>query len=323
MSHSGKSVYVVFNPTAGNAADSDKVRKAISECFAAPQWDCEVYETTGKKDEDIPALCRAAIKKGAKIVISAGGDGTLVSVANGVVHSDVPLGILPLGTGNDLARILGIPLKLEDALKTLSRENNSVEIDGLKVGDKYYFSNVSVGITPKIMKDTDSKQKKRFGRLAYIWTMFKQSRIFQMRHYKLVIDDQPQNVNAVEIMISNSTLLEAPPQLFGTIDTLQDEKLEVYWVKARAWRDYLQLVWELIRRPGKSASKMTHVEAKKRIRIDAVKHSQLVQADGEAIGNTPVDVKMEPKALRVIMPKPVPETEKPLLEKLTLQKHAG
>ncbi|MBA3870960.1 MAG: diacylglycerol kinase family lipid kinase [Anaerolineae bacterium] len=323
MTSSGKSVYVVFNPTAGSAAESDKVREAISKSFVAPQWDCEVYETTGKKDEDIPALCRAAIKKGAKLVVSAGGDGTLVSVANGVVHSDVSLGILPLGTGNDLARILGIPLKLEDALKVLSGENDSIEIDGLKVGDKYYFSNVSVGITPNMMKDTDSKQKKRFGRLAYIWTMFKQSRIFQMRHYKLVIDDQPQNVNAVEIMISNSTLLESPLQLFGTVDTLQDEKLEIYWVKARAWRDYLQLAWELIRRPGKSASKMTHVEAKKTIRIEAIKHSQLVQADGEAIGNTPVEVKIEPQALRVIMPKPTPETEKPLLEKLTLQQHAG
>ncbi len=323
MSQSGQNVYVVFNPTAGSAAESDTVRDEISKCFVAPQWDCEVYETTGKKDEDIPALCRNAIKKGAKMIISAGGDGTLVSVANGVVHSDIPLGILPLGTGNDLARILGIPLKLEDALKVLSGENESIEIDGLKVGDKYYFSNVSVGITPKMMKDTDSKQKKRFGRLAYIWTMFKQSRIFQMRNYNLTIDDKQQRVNAVEIMISNSTLLEAPPQLFGTVDTLQDGKLEIYWVKARAWRDYLQLAWDLIRRPGESAAKMTHLEAKNIIRIEPVKHSQLVQADGEAIGNTPVEIKMERKALRVIMPKSVEETEKPLLEKLHLQQNAG
>jgi YegS/Rv2252/BmrU family lipid kinase len=322
MSQSAQNVYMVFNPTAGSATQADAVREAISKCFVAPQWNCEVYETTGKKDEDIPALCRAAIKKGATMVVSAGGDGTLVSVANGVVHSKVPLGILPLGTGNDLARILGIPLKLEDALTLLSGENDSIEIDGLKVGDKYYFSNVSVGVTPEMMKDTKSEAKKRFGRLAYLWTMFKQSKIFQMRHYNLTIDDQVQKVNAVEIMVSNTTLLEAPPNLFGSVDTLSDGKIEVYWVKARAWRDYLQLAWDLIRRSSKSASKMPHQEAQHTIRIEAVKHSQLVQADGEAIGNTPVDIKLEPKVLRVIMPKPVKETEKPLVEKL-LQQHAG
>ncbi len=158
MSQSGQKVYVVFNPTAGNAADT--VRDALSKHFAAPQWTCEVYETTGKEDEDIPALCRAAIKQGATMVVSAGGDGTLVSVANGVVHSNVPLGILPLGTGNDLARILGISLKLEDALNVLSGKHDSIEIDALKVDNHYYFSNVSVGITPQMMKDTKSDQKK-------------------------------------------------------------------------------------------------------------------------------------------------------------------
>jgi len=325
MSQSGQHVYVVFNPTAGNAAESDAVREALSKSFAAPKWACEVYETTGKKGEDIPALCRAAVKKGAKLVVSAGGDGTLVGVANGLVHSDIPLGILPLGTGNDLARILGVPLKLEDALTVLSGENDTIEIDALKANDKYYFSNVSVGITPEMMKDTKSEQKKRFGRLAYIWTMFKQSRIFMMRHYKVVIDDKPQQVNAVEIMISNSTLFEALPNMFGSVDTLQDAKLEIYWVKARAWRDYLQLAWDLVRRPGQSSPKMTHQEALHNIRIEAIKHSQLVQADGEAIGHTPVDIQLEPKALRVIMPKPKPaaETEKPLIEKLGLQPHAG
>ena len=325
MTTSGQSVYVVFKPTAGSAAQADIVREAISKSFVAPQWNCEVYETTGKKDEDIPALCRAAIKKGAKLVVSAGGDGTLVGVANGVVHSKVPLGILPLGTGNDLARILGIPLKLEDALTVLSGENDSLEIDALKVADKYYFSNVSVGITPQMMKDTKSEQKKRFGRLAYIWTMFKQSRIFMMRHYKLVIDDKSQQVNAVEIMISNSTLFEAPPNMFGSMDTLQDKKLEIYWVKARVWRDYLQLAWDLIRHPGESTPKMTHQEAFHNIKIEAIKHSQLVQADGEAIGHTPVNIQLEPKALRVIMPKAKPATEanKPLVEKLGLQPHAG
>src|SRR5712691_10870188 len=99
MKKSSQNVYIVFNPTAGSATDAQPVRDALAKHFAAPQWACEVYETTGKKDEDIPALCRAAVKKGTDIVVAAGGDGTLVGVANGLIHSNVPLGILPLGTG--------------------------------------------------------------------------------------------------------------------------------------------------------------------------------------------------------------------------------
>lgn len=321
MSQSGQNVYVVFNPTAGSAADAQAVREALSKHFAAPQWTCEVYETTGKEDEDIATFCRAAVKKGADLVVSAGGDGTLIGVANGLVHSNVPLGILPLGTGNDLARILGIPLKLQAALDMLSGEHDVLEMDALKVDDCYYFSNISVGITPEMMQNTKSKAKKRFGRLAYIWTLFKQSKIFQMRHYHLIVDDKKHMVNAVEVMVSNTTLLEAPPNLFGSLDTLNDGKLEIYLVKAKTWRHYVQLAWDLIRH--RPAAKLAHIEAQNTIRIEAVKHSQLVQADGEVIGHTPVDIKMERNALRVIMPKQAKEAEKGSLEALLPQQHAG
>ncbi|MCA0456152.1 MAG: diacylglycerol kinase family lipid kinase [Chloroflexi bacterium] len=301
-----KKVFVIFNPTAGNAAQADAVREALKRHFDEPEWECEVYETTGAEDEDIAKISRKAADEGATIVVSAGGDGTLIGVANGLIHKDIPLGILPLGTGNDLARILNIPLQLEGALGVLSGEHEVFEMDALKVNDCYYFSNVSVGITPHMMSDTKSEQKKRFGRLAYIWTMFKQSKIFQMRHYNLMVDNRPQRVNAVEVMVSNSTLLERFPQLFGSLDTIADGKLELYLVKAKSWRDYLGLAWDLLRRSPKEANKMTHIDARESIRIEAVKHSQLVQADGDAIGHTPVEVRLERKALRVIKPKAQP-----------------
>ena len=117
--------------------------------------------------------------KAPTLVIAAGGDGTLVGVANGLVHSPVPLGILPLGTGNDLARALLIPLKLDEAMELLVSDHVVMEIDALQVGERYFFSNVSVGISPKMMKDTKSADKKRFGRLAYALAMIKRSSVFQ------------------------------------------------------------------------------------------------------------------------------------------------
>ena len=176
-------------------------------------------------------------------MISAGGDGTVVGVGNGLVHQATPLGILPMGTGNDLARVLKIPLKMDEALDLLVQEHQEIEIDALQVGDRYYFSNVSVGISPQIMDATKSDQKKRFGRLAYIWTMIKRSSIFQRRRYTLTIDGKPYRSHAAEVMISNTTLLETLPHLFGPCETLTDGRLEVYLVTAQTLRDYLKLLW--------------------------------------------------------------------------------
>jgi hypothetical protein len=106
MNNSTRKVIVVFNPTAGKVDQADEVRAALASHFTAPQWATEIYETTGPADEDVAALCRAACEKGAGLVIAGGGDETLVGVASGLVHSPVPLGILPLGTGNGLARAL-------------------------------------------------------------------------------------------------------------------------------------------------------------------------------------------------------------------------
>jgi YegS/Rv2252/BmrU family lipid kinase len=301
MENSGGKVFVVFNPAAGNAAQADEVRSALKNYFTAPRWALDIYETTGK--EDVADICRKACKQGATLVIAAGGDGTVVDVANGLVNGDIPLGILPLGTGNDLARVLSIPLKLDEALEVMSQDSTVIPVDALKVGDRYFFSNVSVGISPVTMAETKPEQKKRFGRLAYLWTMVKRAKIFHLRRYTLTVDGQPRRIRASEVLVSNTTLLEAPPHLFGPPETLNDGQLETYLVTARTPGDYARLVWGLIRHPRQRVEKLHHWVGKHCIRIEADGRPQLVQADGEVIGHTPVEIEMIPKAIQVMMPR--------------------
>jgi diacylglycerol kinase (ATP) len=303
MDNSSQKAFVVFNPSAGKEAQAAEVRAALTRHFTSPRWMPEIYETTGKEDEDIAAICRAACGRGASLVISAGGDGTLIGVANGLVHSPIPLGILPLGTGNDLARALLIPLNLDEAMQLLVSDHAVMAIDALQVGERYFFSNVSVGISPQMMNDTTSADKKLFGRLAYVLAMIKRSVVFQLQRYTLTLDGRPRSIRAAEVLISNTTLLEKPPFLFGPPETLDDGRLEVYVVTAHSLGDYARLVWDLFRRPGKSAAKLTHLAATHSVRIEADR-SHLVQADGEVIGHTPVEVQLAPKAIRVIRPKP-------------------
>jgi YegS/Rv2252/BmrU family lipid kinase len=294
--------FIVYNPKAGNSEQSEAFHSVLERHFASPQWSFEIYEITGK--ENLASVCQSAYEKGATHVVSAGGDGTLVSVANALIHRKIPLGILPLGTGNLLSKILNIPQKLDDAVQLIVGDHQLIDIDALKVGERYFLSNISVGISPVIMDETSSSQKKRFGMLAYIWTGIKRSSLFNLHRYILTIDDHPRRVVAAEILISNTPFFEKATTLYGPPETLHDGKFEVYLATAQKFPDYLRLTWDLLRGPGRPGAKLYHWESHYDIRIESTRAPRLVQGDGEVIGHTPIDVRVVPKAIQVIMPKP-------------------
>ena len=306
MDHPTPKVFIVLNPTAGKEVQATEVRSALARYFPPPQWRTEIYETTGK--EDLPSLVRTACKQGARLVVAAGGDGTLVDVANGLVNGNVPLGILPLGTGNDLARSLGVPLTIDGALQLLAGDHDVVEIDALKVRDRFSFSNVSVGISPLMMNETSSEAKKRFGLPAYFWTLIKRPSILRMRAYVVTIDGRLRRIRASEILLSNSTLLVESPNFFGPLDTLQDGQMDAYFVTADAGsRLSAASLGRSPPRPGQTASKLRHVAGMTGKGTNCRRSlSRLVQADGEVIGHTPVEIELIPRVIKVIAPKPTP-----------------
>jgi diacylglycerol kinase (ATP) len=302
MDHSEQKVFVVYNPKSGNQGQPEELRALLENHFPSPGSSFEVYELTG--EDDLNAVCGAACERGATVVVSAGGDGTVVSVANALVNRDVPLGILPLGTGNLLARVLNIPMKMEEAVQLLANDHTTLAIDALKVGEQYFLSNVSVGISPLIMEETSSEQKKRFGMLAYIMTIIKQSRLLNLRRYKLTIDGRSRFVRASEVLVSSTTLLEKPTLLYGPPETLTDGQFEVYLATVRTVGDFLRLFWDLLHGTRNHGAKLYHWESQHSIRIEPQHGRHLVQGDGEVIGHTPVNVEVVPKAIQVIMPKP-------------------
>jgi diacylglycerol kinase (ATP) len=304
MDNAGQNVFVVYNPTSGKEHQAAEVRDLLARHFSPPQWTSEVYETTGK--EDVAEICREACKRGVSLVVAAGGDGTLIQVANGLVNSRIPLGILPMGTENFLARVLLIPMKLDEAVKLLVDDHTVVEVDALKVDKRHFFSNVSVGLTSRIVNNTSTADKKLLGRLAYVLAMIRRSSLFQLQRFRVTLDGRTRRVRAAEVMISSSTLMRTPPFLLGTPETLSDGQLEVYVLTARTLGDYIRLAWEVFMQPGKPRAKLSHWTATRSARIDVLRRSRLVQADGELIGRTPVEILMVPRAVHVIVPRPVP-----------------
>ena len=228
----------------------------------------------------------------------------MVGVANGLAGGDVPLGVIPLGTGNVLARALGIPLGLEEAAELLAGDHDVAAIDALEVEGRFYFTNVSVGISAGIIDGASTVDKKRFGYLAYVMALVRRSAVFQSHHYRLRLDGKTMPVRATEILVSSGILMETADFLVGPAGSLSDGKLEVYVLRAHSLSHFMRLAWDLLIRLGKPARMIMHHSAERSVRIDHPRRPLMVQADGEVIGRTPVDIRLMPKALLVIAPKP-------------------
>jgi diacylglycerol kinase (ATP) len=301
-------ILVVVNPIAGSMSDIDEFRSVLDEKLNQQGKSFQIYETTG--EENLTELIRTASEQGVKIVLAAGGDGTITEVINGIIHTDMTLGILPMGTGNGLARAMEIPLELDEAVDLVSTENCMVEIDVMHAGEKYFVLNVGTGISSRSMGATKPEDKRRFGIFAYVWTIFGQMLGLRPQRFMLQVDGEDIHINATEILISNGTLMEDPPDPLGPPDTLFDGRFEVYIVRARSLTDYLGLVWDILTRRDKRDKKLKQLTLKHKIIIQSNFGAQPVQGDGELYGQTPVEVSVVPRAVKLIVPQHVGDKER-------------
>lgn len=294
-----KRAFIVLNPVAGHA-NPEELRQAIGDQFTDSGWDYEIYETTGS--ENLIEVTRKACEGAVDLVVAAGGDGTVSAVVNGIIHKEIPLGIVPVGTGNGLARALDIPLDTGEAIQLLSGENRVYNIDAMLVEEKFYILNVSSGISARAMQDTEPEQKRRFGVLAYIWTILKRVIGIQPTRFDLQLDDHEVRVRGTEILVSNGVLLEEPPFPVGPPERFSDRQLDVYVITAKTFWDHVSvLVHALLR--SKRQSELRHFRVSEHVRIATPGYPQPAQADGELIGHTPFEVRISPAALPVIVPK--------------------
>ena len=292
-------IYVIMNPIAGHSKVED-LQPAIEKHFSDLGWSYEIYETTGK--ENLSQVARDAHKHGADLVVAAGGDGTVSGVVNGLVKEDVPLGIIPVGTGNGLARAMGIPLAPQEALKLLTGDHIVECLDAMQVGDKYYILNVSAGISSRAMRETTPEVKRRLGVLAYAQNILKDLAKKQTAVFKLSLDGNDVRLRAAEVLVANGTIRQEGPLLFGDRDFYHDGELEVNILTATQTKDYVRLAWDLLLDKQDSSGSLKDLTVKHEIRLDVSGGHLPVQGDGEVIGKTPVDIKMVPGALQVIIP---------------------
>lgn len=291
-------IYVIYNPVAGTT-DADTFRALLEERCASRGQAYELRET--QEDDDPAELARAALGRGITRFAAAGGDGTVSAVAHGLVDSGAVLGILPAGTANVLAAELGVPADMGEAIDLLLAAPATRKIGAMRVEGRHYLLHVGVGITSLIHRDTDREQKRRFGRLAYIVTGARWLINFQPARFTIVADGVRHRRDASQVLIANGGALGGTAMRWAEKIDPADGRVDVCVLYAIGLRDYLRFGLAALIGRQSSLGRMTVYPARRQISLNT-RRPLPVQADGELVGTTPVQIEVVREAVEIIVP---------------------
>ncbi|MEI6310606.1 MAG: diacylglycerol kinase family protein [bacterium] len=300
--------FLVINPKSGNSS-ALTLGKAFRMRLVQAGWETEVHCT--HQGEDISSLVREAAdpaqaSKPYELFCAAGGDGTVAGVAGGLVGMDTPLAILPCGTGNVLARDLGIPLEGEQAIELPLGPHATRSIDAMQVNDRFFFLNLGAGLSASVIRDTSQHQKRLFGKAAYVWSAVRTALFPPHATFRVTIDGQESLFLASDVIVTNSTIIGSPLLRLDPQARLDDGRLEVFHIYSKSLFDYLLLASNVLLGWQRINRHLAQRNACHEVRVEA--HPPLpVQADGEELGETPVHLRLVPQAVRMVVPLPKPE----------------
>ena len=191
-------IHFIINPIAGKGTTLPL--SYIAQFFSEKEYKIIRKESLYKKHASI--LTQESVNEKADIVVACGGDGTINEVASALLGSEIPLGILRLGSGNGLASNLNIPKKIEDALELLKKPKIT-RIDVGHLNHFHFFSNAGLGFDAMVIKNYESsKRRTLFGYLEACLTSFRD--INQNQRLKVEISNKKFELTPFMIFISNS-----------------------------------------------------------------------------------------------------------------------
>jgi YegS/Rv2252/BmrU family lipid kinase len=235
------------------------------------------------------------------LFVAAGGDGTISLISNKLIGTEIPLAILPLGTGNLMAQELQIPLNLEKALSLITAEQSkTILMDTMILADRFYLLNVSVGVTPKVMKKTQSKEKQRYGIFAYIVHFVQQFLGLKLNRYFVEYDSKNITFRATEVLITNGQSMGVENLKWSDKIAINDGRLDLFIIRATNFMDVIRLVFSIFQKKSEQNNVMKYIQFSDYCRIESQTPIP-TQADGDTIGETPIEIRIKPKSLKVIV----------------------
>jgi len=289
-------VLLIVNPASRRGARSrDKALKAFRDAGVT----CDSMPTEAPGHAAI--LARTHAHK-YQAVFTLGGDGTVMEVLSALAHQGPPLGVLGGGTGNVVARTLGIPLNPARAVPMLLNGDEAT-MDLGRLGDGRRFAiGVGVGLDATMISEAPARLKRRFGFMAYVIGGFKAVLRNQKFHLRLTVDGVVFERTASAVLVANFGAVLNDLVSFGDGIMRDDGLLNACVFSPVNFRDALRLLWRMVRKDFR-ADPCLFYKSGKEFRIET-NPGMPAQADGELmLPGTPLSVSVDPLAGCLLIPR--------------------
>jgi YegS/Rv2252/BmrU family lipid kinase len=285
---------VIVNPAARRGQGSVR---AVQRAFAALAVPCDVVITQRRGHAGEVAADRGSDYDA---VFALGGDGTSVEIISALAPNGPPVGVLPGGTGNLLARALSIPMRVSRAVRALV-DGDEVRVDLGRLGDGTRFViGAGVGIDASMIAGTSQAWKRRAGVLAYV--VAGATHVLRRRRFTahVTVDGMLVSRQASVVLVANFGVLLSGLVTLGSGIRQDDGLLDVCIFDPVTSADAVRIARKLVFRDFAPDSAMTYLQG---TRISVETEPALpAQADGELIGPSPFTVVAEPLAARLLVP---------------------
>lgn len=289
-----KKVLLIVNP---NARQGQKNFVQATQCLKELGFNVieKMLDNTQSASEIIRQYCHQV-----DIIVVGGGDGTLNAVLDGLVSSGLPLGILPMGTANDLARTLGIPHSIPKACQIIA-ENHVRDIDLGWVNGKYFLTVACLGLSVGVTRKVTEQSKRQWGMLAYAITFLHLLWHFRPFTVKIRTKNQYVSIKSIQIVVGNGRYY-AGGMTVSQDAAIDDQRLDLYSLDVLHWWDIFMLLPAI--RQGNFATRYNvHTLSAPEIEIHTSKRPYLIDADGELVSQTTGHFRVIPHAISVFCPK--------------------
>lgn len=283
---------LLVNPRARRGAEG---AEEIAAGLRGAGLDLVVEPTEGR------SACSSTIQRHAgevDRVIVAGGDGSLNAAVQTLVQVGLPLAIVPLGTANNLARTVGVPLDLERAMATAAGVRRRT-VDLGRVNGCYFCTTASIGLSVEITEELSTEAKRRWGPLAYVLAGVKVIRRSRPFHADITWEGGTRHTRTVQIVVGNGRHYGAALAVAHDA-AIDDARLDLYSLEVNHWWELLKLAPSL---KWGTHVKRREVEALRARSYEIRTRSPMpIDLDGEIGVETPARFEVVPRALEVFVP---------------------
>ena len=290
-----REIALLTNPSAG------KGRGFRSAAIALPRLreaGFVVRDLAGRDGDEALDLARQCVAEGVESLVVCGGDGMVHLATQALAGTDTNLGIIPAGTGNDVARYLGIPRNDPQLAADVVVGSFVRTIDMAQVGPAYFVTVLASGFDSKVNERANRLRWPR-GQMRYTLATLAELRVFEPLPYVLELDGEPRRLEAMLVAVGNGPSFGGGLRItHGAV--MDDGLLDVVVIKPMSKPELVRTYPKLY-----SGRHVTHPQYEHHLvrSITIAAPGVVAYADGERLGSLPLTVNVAPNALRVLAPR--------------------